>query len=36
MKKARLERIVRFFSVDFNANYINDILDIDKYLIKEK
>ena len=36
MKKARLKGIVRFFSVDFNAIDTNDILDIDKYLIKEK
>ena len=35
MKKARLKGFVEFFSVDFNAIDINDILDIHKYLMKK-
>ena len=35
MKKARLKGVVDFFSDDFNAIDINDILDIHKYLMKK-
>ena len=34
MKKTRLIGIFNFFSVDFNPNDANNILDINKYLIK--
>ena len=34
LKKTRLKRILKLFSVDFNPIDTNDILDIDKYLIK--
>ena len=35
MKKTRLGGTVKFFSVDFNPIDTNDILDINKYLMKE-
>ena len=35
-KKTGLKGIANFFSVDFNPIDINDILDIHKYLMKEK
>ena len=35
MKKAGLERSVKFFSFDFNPIDTNDILDIHNYLMKE-
>ena len=35
-KKTGLKGIVNFFSVDFNLIDTNDILDIHKYLMKEK
>ena len=34
MKKTGLTGVVNFFSVDFNPIDTNDILDIDKYLMK--
>ena len=34
MKKTRLKRILKFFSVDFNPIDTNNILDIHKYLMK--
>ena len=34
MKKAGLTGVVKFFSVDFNPVNNNDILDINKYLMK--
>ena len=35
-KKARLKGIVKFVSVDFNPTGSNDVLDILRYLMKEK
>ena len=35
-KKARLKGIVKFVSVDFNPTGSNDVLDIHRYLMKEK
>ena len=35
MKKTGLKGVVKFFSVDYNAIDINDILDIHGYLMKE-
>ena len=35
-KKKRIKRNFNFFSVDFNPIYNNEILDIHKYLMKEK
>ena len=34
MRKIGLKGIVNFFSVDFNSIDTNDILDINKYLMK--
>ena len=34
MKKNKIKRIVKFFSVDFNPIDNNDFLDIRKYLMK--
>ena len=36
MEKVRLKWVVKIFSVDFNPINTNDILDIRKYLMKEK
>ena len=36
LKKAGLKGVVQFFSVDFNPIDTNDILDIHKYLMKQK
>ena len=34
MRKTRLNRYVYDFSVDYNSNAVNDILDIHKFLMK--
>ena len=36
VKKTRVKGIVKKFFVDFNPIYTSDILDIHKYLMKEK
>ena len=35
MKKIGLKGIVKVFSIDYNANDTNDILDIHRYLTKK-
>ena len=35
MKKVKLRRVVKIFSVDFNPIDTSDILDIHKYLMKK-
>ena len=36
LKKTALGGVVKFFPVDFDPVDLNDILDIDKYLMKRK
>ena len=35
-KKTGLKGSIKFFSIDFNPIYTNDILDVHKYLMKGK
>ena len=36
MKKTGLKGYIFYFSVDYNATAVDDILDIHKYLIKKR